>query len=696
MPVPAADHTDSLILIEAALSLDANAGTFTMDAYDGGLLRVPNFDLPVVVDLQGMQTAPQVKALLHHDPARPAGHMTQVDISQRIRTVGTLSVPEAQSYLKAAQERGFRWESSIGATIPRSSIESIRAGQTVTVNGRSFTGPLYVARQSTLREVSFTGFGAGDNTFALLAASATSNLKDPTMPKPADDAAKNANPDPKAKPAVPVDDAAKESPCGGTVREIVQTELQAALRTAFDPLQSQLDELKRVRITENVEHLAAQYGVTDKTLLDDLKGKAGEGKIGEADIELAILRASASRRAEGFQPLGARQGAPITSAVLEAAYLLTSGWTDKHLADHGDFDEKTINAAADWQGLGPHGLAVEYLRSRGRHVMGGKLQDDDLRAALDLAAHESLQASGGASSFSLPGILSNIAKKQMLMGWNSTVGAITTIARRATTSDYKPFYMYRLNTSGLLQQVGQDGELKSLELAEDAFTSRVYPWGRKLQLTETMFQNDDAGAFNDLARLFGRISMLTLEKQGFTTLLSDLAAFFTTAKGNRLASGAGSALSLDSLKTAYALFLKFTDGTAEANPIGVMPKYLLTGPADAVTARELNTESNIVVATGSDVTVRETAGNPFRGMFTPLMSPYLVANRVPNANNTQWLLCPDPAETSPIVVAYLNGRSTPQIQTWERIPGKLGMQWDISFRFGFNLHEDKAVYSPGA
>lgn len=172
--------------------------------------------------------------------------------------------------------------------------------------------------------------------------------------------------------------------------------------------------------------------------------------------------------------------------------------------------------------------------------MVGRLREDDIRAALTYAGEDQLRASGGASTISLPGILGNVARKEMLRGYNSVVGAVPQIARRATATDYKPFYMYRLNTEGLLQQIGADGELKSMELSEEQYTSWVYPWGRKLQMTEVMLRNDDAGAFNDLARLFGRISQLTLEKQGITALLANQAAFWTSVKGNRLANGAPS------------------------------------------------------------------------------------------------------------------------------------------------------------
>ncbi|MFV0445666.1 MAG: hypothetical protein ACK5Q5_18955, partial [Planctomycetaceae bacterium] len=266
---------------------------------------------------------------------------------------------------------------------------------------------------------------------------------------------------------------------------------------------------------------------------------------------------------------------------------------------------------------------------------------------------------------------------------------ILKIARRVTASDYKPFYMYRMTTDGLLEQIGADGEMKSMHLLEDEYQSRVYPWGRKLAITEVMFRNDDLGAFGDLARLFGVTTKRTISKQGFSVLLSQRDTFWTTGKGNRLAAGAGSALSLTSLGDAYQLFLQAEDASGE--PIDIEPKYLLVAPRDKVLAVNLHTQQQLNLNAPG-----EFAGNSFVGQFAPLHSPHLANGKVPNANGTQWMLCADPAVTSPIVAAFLDGREGPRIKTWESLPGRLGMQWDIDCSFGFNLHDPKAaVFSPG-
>lgn len=671
---------------------------FSMAAYDGGLLRLANFPVPVVVDLAGLESSDQVKALLYHDPARPVGHMESVRVTNdRLEADGVLSVPAHADEILAAQQRGFEWEASIGASIGRGSLERVPAGRTVTVNGREFRGPLAVARKTRLREISFVGAGAGENT-AALAASLAVPYTEPAM---ADDNTPVAETD---------DDANKVTAQTGDgdgkqilaevqqVRESLAAEM-SAIKAEAQKLADEREALRRERLAESVDRVAAQYGVSDGEILASLRQKAEAGEVAETDVELQLLRASRNQRLAGFQPLGGTKGAPAAAHVIEAAICLTNGWDESELSKH--FDEKTCNEAiaAKFSGFGLRSLMVEYLKGKGHDVVGGRLSDDDIKAGLAFAEKETtIQASGGGfSTLSLPGITSNVARKEVLRGYDAFRQAILKIARRGTTTDYKPFFMYRLNTSGLLEQVGADGELKSIDLTEDEYQSRVYPFGRKLAITDVMFRNDDAGAFSDLARQFGITAARTVEKLGFKTLLSDESNFWTTGKGNRLSSGAGSALSLDSLGDAYQLFLQMADSSDQ--PIGLEPRYLLTAPQDAVLASSLNKNTTVnLAATGSDSTVVErTSGNPFQGMFEPLHSPYLASGQVENATGTQWLLATDPGITAPIAVAFLDGRATPRIRPWEALPGRLGMQWDISLSFGFNLHDDRAsVLSPGA
>ena len=65
-------------------------------------------------------------------------------------------------------KNGFVWQASIGAQIT-AQPEFVQAGMKKRVNGRMIEGPVYVARKSRLREISFVSLGADDNTSAVAA-----------------------------------------------------------------------------------------------------------------------------------------------------------------------------------------------------------------------------------------------------------------------------------------------------------------------------------------------------------------------------------------------------------------------------------------------------------------------------------------------------------------------------------------------
>lgn len=134
---------------------------FSMVAYTGSAMRLPGFSLPVVVDLAGMRVPSQRRPILRqHDPERIVGHSETVEVSpQRLKLTGVISgVHPAAGEVLALSDRGFPWAASIGAGVEK--MDTVEAESKVTVNGRSFTGPLYVARATVLGEVSFVPVGA--------------------------------------------------------------------------------------------------------------------------------------------------------------------------------------------------------------------------------------------------------------------------------------------------------------------------------------------------------------------------------------------------------------------------------------------------------------------------------------------------------------------------------------------------------
>ncbi len=144
---------------------------FRMTAYTGGKLLLANFPYPVVVDLSGVRIPAKSRPILRdHDSSRIVGHTESIEINgSSIKLGGVVSGSNDHAReVSDSGDNGFPWQASIGATAQR--IVFVDRGESVDVNGRKFTGPLYVARRSTLREVSFVALGADDQTVARMAA----------------------------------------------------------------------------------------------------------------------------------------------------------------------------------------------------------------------------------------------------------------------------------------------------------------------------------------------------------------------------------------------------------------------------------------------------------------------------------------------------------------------------------------------
>jgi len=146
---------------------------FSMTAYSGGVMNLPGWKYPVVVDLEGLAIASQSRPILRdHNRGQIVGHTDSITIEDyQLKVTGVISgVGEAAQEVIASSENGFPWQASIGARGDKMVL--IPAGRQVMVNGQTFSGPLYVARQATLGEISFVAIAADQNTTVRVAAGA--------------------------------------------------------------------------------------------------------------------------------------------------------------------------------------------------------------------------------------------------------------------------------------------------------------------------------------------------------------------------------------------------------------------------------------------------------------------------------------------------------------------------------------------
>jgi len=142
-----------------------------MVAYTGGTMRIAGFPHPVVVDLEGLAIERQdIPVRLDHNPRQGVGH-TQRVVIENGRVIAEGLVSRDTSWARDVARsgvNGFPWQASIGAAVI--DAEFVPNGQQVTVNGRTFDGPVHVVRKAVLKEISFVDSGADTRTSARIAA----------------------------------------------------------------------------------------------------------------------------------------------------------------------------------------------------------------------------------------------------------------------------------------------------------------------------------------------------------------------------------------------------------------------------------------------------------------------------------------------------------------------------------------------
>ena len=638
--------------IEAASSLHPEKQRrFSMVAYTGGPMKLGGWRYPVVVDLAGIDIGRQRRPIL-------LDHTRDVDFvmgqTDRINVQGhqlhvsgeVLGDSDKAQRVIALNDRGFSWQASIGARADE--VEFIPEGTSVDVNGREVAGPVNVARRSTLGEVSFVVLGADENTTAEIAATIGGILRE-----------EESNDEEAVSPK-----AISDLSSAADITSPPKTDHVAALRKEL------AQETRRVNSVRRI--CAGRH--------DDIEEQAIAEGWDENRTELEVLRAE---RPSG-PAIHSKDTSQMDCEAIEAALCMTPGNLSERQCGEL-FSEKAMNAALshELRGAGIHYLMHEVIRAAGLHVRPGMIDAQFVRTAMD--ADRALRASGGFSTVSLTGILSNVANKTMLASFEAVDNVLGLIAAEADANDFKQVTSYRMTGQGEFEKVGPDGEIKHNALSEETFQNQVETYGTMLTLTRRMMINDDLGAFLKLPRLIGRQSAIKLQKVGFSLLLENANNFFSTGNKNYF-EGADSSLQITSLTTAEQKFFDQTDDNGD--PVSMTPSILLVPTSLKTVAEQLY--NDLAVNETTTANKPKPNRNPHAGKFRPIATPWLNAQSLTGSSDTAWYLLADPADAAVIEVIYLRGRRTPYIESEESSFNTLGMQWRGYFDFGVALQEKRA------
>jgi len=661
------------ITFAAKINLQAAASgkqrRFSILAYSGGSLRVDGFPVPVIVDLQGLESSASIPILIDHRATVEAtlGLTDSIQNDGRSLTLSGLvtGVSATAQQVLAQSSAGHTWQASIGASVVET--EDIAAGQKVFVNGQTFVGPVIVARRSVLKETSVLPMGADSSTSVNLAArAALSESKVMTFEEFVTSLGLDvATLTPEASSVLQI--AFDAQSAGDAVPEPV-----ASAAAVLNLRSAATLEATRIREIQRLAH--GHPEVLEAAIANGWDTK---------DTEIHVLKAS-SRKGHivpSNRSFSGTVGAPDATAVLTASLAMSCGGSPAILAK--SFGEKVVDAATaiENRGASLRTVCEHVLRAAGVVEHSNRMTDSYIRAAFQ--ASTQLEAAG-MSTVSLPGILGNTANKLLLEGYSSVPTTWQNFCVVGDLKDFKESSRYRMIGAGDFEEVGPGGQIKHLNLtSEQTYSNRAKTYARMVNLTRQDIINDDLGAFEQIPAMLGRKAVIKLEKTVYSLLLANTGSFFAVGNNNYF-EGAATSLQISSLTTAELKFLNQTDENGD--PVLVMPSVLLVPTSLSVTSNQLTRDTQVVAVGAGGTAAVVTDGNPHAGRFSPVVTPWLENAGLTGYSAVGWYLLAKPQGKAGLMeVAFLNGQSTPTIEDGDLDFSTLGVAlrgyWDFGVAF---------------
>lgn len=650
-----------------------------MKAYTGGPMQLTGFFHPVVVDLAGYKPSnAKMPFFRDHDPNKIVGHGSTNIGATELTAEGVISAENEHSddVLKSSAN-GFPWQVSLGAT--GTEFEFVEKGESTQVNGRTVKGPVVVARKSVGNEMSFVPLGADRRTKASIKASR-----------------KTPKSNPKRKKGTVMDDDFKQwleasdyEPDELTDKQLkplkaaFEAEVQAAADGDPPPHSDSFQQIigstkaERNRV-DQITQLVAHFVHQRPEQVDEIE-KLGEAAIKSKSTtpETFELEMHRTLRPAGPANVSARnKDGQLTSKVIEAAICQSCRLPDIDKK----FDEQTLDAAdKEFRGsIGLQQLLFRAAAQNGQHFDSANNVEALLKAAF--GQNQPLRASGGFSTFSLPGILSNSMNKFLEVYFMHVEQAWRPITKIRPVRDFKQISSYALTGDMQYEQIGPTGELPHGTLSEETYNNQAKTYGRMLAITRNDIINDDLGALEQVPQRLGRGGALKINDI-FWTEFMDNSSFFTAGRGN-YDDGTDTVLDIDGLTNAETLFFNQTD--PDGKPLGVMPKILLVPPGHNAEA------SNLMQSTQYRDTTANTkfgTNNPHAGKWSVVMSTYLANSSYTGNSALAWYLLADPMDMPVIELCFLNGRDMPIVESADANFNTLGIQVRAYHDFGVAKQE---------
>jgi ATP-dependent protease ClpP protease subunit len=297
------------------------------------------------------------------------------------------------------------------------------------------------------------------------------------------------------------------------------------------------------------------------------------------------------------------------------------------------------DAANNYRGLSAMDLARECLAHAGVNARG-------------MSKMEMVAAAFTHTSSDFPLLLSNVANKAMLKGYEEANETFQLWTSVGSLGDFKPGKRLDLNTFPGLDKIQDGGEYKYASVGERGETVQLATYGKMFSLTRQAIINDDLDAFTKIPRRMGRAAIRTIGDLVYAILtgnpqMADGKELFHVDHKNLLPGLGINTAGVDAMRVAMATQ---AEGKATLN---IRLAKLLVPVALEGTAKVVR-ESEFEVGAGAK---NNTVPNSVKGTFEVISDARLDA-----VSASTWYGAADQNLQDTVEVQYLDGNTAPTLE----------------------------------
>jgi len=630
--------------VTTLLNEEGEVETVAFEGYSGDAVDLSDygFDAPVVYDLSGMDTPSSVPLMYKH--YQEIGHTLSVNNDgSKLDGTGTLSIPNTTSKeVGAGMKNKFPYQASMGLQVrDRKKIDYMSKGE-VRVNNRTFSTPIYVVRNSKLREMSVTPFGRdGKTSFKFVNEEQLMEIKnsEPGTTTP------HVTPPAPAPPLPPIENTPPPTP-------------------------PQNDGWRSV---VRVQKLLNTYPTYAETIEKGMDNGWDDERIVNT-IKLDMFE-------KGYVSPGRHKGetGDKNKQLFEARVMLSYGVEPETLENK--YGKEITNTANDL----PEMTVVEQILYCANQAGGNYTGHSDVEIMCDYYRNS------GFSGIDLPNLLKRVSETKLEERWALNPPFASVHCKDESNKDFRKTERRRVTGGGLWGEVDEDGKLPHYKPGKDTYyESELKTVGSIFTMTRNEVINDDQGALRDLMDQMIESGMLVPDLQLGKLMFQNVGAFWV----NNTNSFTAKAMTRTNLIDLYNAARQYNEArsTINWNTLIADNWKLIHSVEYEDDVFELIKQERIVSNTAATTIQgsRNYLYNKFNSFVYPQMSNTSAFSGTFVHSGT-YFLWPTKPMFAPFSINYLRGRKRPVYESVEMPADMLGRgirgYWDVMV----NLREPLTV-----